>query len=379
MPVGYFISAPWRSSGKTMLSLGLARAARQRSLVVQTFKKGPDYIDPLWLSAASDRPCFNLDPYLQSDAELAATFDSHLAEAAVVLVEGTMGLHDGLHSDGSDSNAAIAKRLRLPTLLIVDCRGMHRTVAALVNGVCAFDPALNIAGVVLNRVRSSRHGEKLERAIREHTDVTLHGMLPETPSIQISEQELGLLPAPEHSSCGNSVDRVACLLSDHCDLDSLFQAPSIVATIASVKTLTAPTPTQSTGITIGIARDAAFHFYYQDDLDTLRERGVTLLSISPLQDDFPTHLDGLIIGGGFPERYANELAANVGFRDGLRQAIADGLAVHAECAGLMYLCRTIKQGESVYPMVGRVYAPEPVSLRRCQHQRSGYATPPCGA
>lgn len=389
MSVELFISAPWRSSGKSMLTMGLARAACLRQLSVQTFKKGPDYIDPLWLKAASTRPCFNLDPYLQSDAELVHTFDSHLGEASVVLVEGTMGLHDGLQSDGSDSNAAIAKRLSLPVLLIVDCRGMHRTVAALINGVHAFDPELAFAGVILNRIRSSRHGQKLDKAVREHTDLSLFGLVPEAPHIRISEKALGLVPAPEHLETLQHIDGAAALLEQHCELDSVFKAtattvPSAVRVATNVTTVQSsntrvdtvqaaiqqpdlvrpdlarpviPRPaTQSigNGLVIGIARDAAFHFYYQDDLDTLLSRGVELMEISPMTDLFPTNLHGLIIGGGFPERHVQELAANQDFRAGLLESIEAGLVVHAECAGLMYLCRSIQLDGTAYPMVGAI-------------------------
>ena len=389
MSVELFISAPWRSSGKSMLTMGLARAACLRQLSVQTFKKGPDYIDPLWLKAASTRPCFNLDPYLQSDAELAHTFDSHLGEASVVLVEGTMGLHDGLQSDGSDSNAAIAKRLNLPVLLIVDCRGMHRTVAALINGVHAFDPELAFAGVILNRVRSSRHGQKLDQAVREHTDLTLFGLVPEAPHILISEKALGLVPAPEHQATLQHIDGTAALLEQHCDLDSVFKTttatvPSAVRAATNVTAAQSsnawvdpvqaaiprpgivqpdlvqpviPRPTTKTignGLVIGIARDAAFHFYYQDDLDTLLSRGVELIEISPMTGNFPSNLHGLIIGGGFPERHVQQLAANQAFRAGLLESIEAGLVVHAECAGLMYLCRSIRLDDTAYPMVGAI-------------------------
>lgn len=389
MSVELFISAPWRSSGKSMLTMGLARAACLLQLSVQTFKKGPDYIDPLWLTAASTRPCFNLDPYLQSDAELADTFDSHLGEASVVLVEGTMGLHDGLQSDGSDSNAAIAKRLNLPVLLIVDCRGMHRTVAALINGVHAFDPELAFAGVILNRVRSSRHGQKLDQAVREHTDLTLFGLVPEAPHIRINEKSLGLVPAPEHQATLQHIDGTAALLEQHCDLDSVFKtttatlpsavrAATIVTAAQSSNTrvdpvqaavpqpdLVWPDPVQpaiprptiksiGNGLVIGIARDAAFHFYYQDDLDTLVSRGVELIEISPMTGTFPANLHGLIIGGGFPERHVQQLAANQGFRAGLLKSIEAGLVVHAECAGLMYLCRSIQLDDTAYPMVGAI-------------------------
>jgi len=158
---GHFISAPCRSGGKSLLTMGLARVAKRRSLSVQTFKKGPDYIDPLWLKSASGSPCYNIDPYVQSREEWQRLYRRCVQD--VVLVEGTMGLHDGIALDGSDSNAAIAKHLGLPVLLVVDCRGMHRTIAALVNGLTQFDPQVSFSGIILNRVRSERHAKSTRR------------------------------------------------------------------------------------------------------------------------------------------------------------------------------------------------------------------------
>ena len=384
--VGYFISAPWRSSGKTLISIGLAAAACQRGKSVQTFKKGPDFIDPQWLQLASGRPCYNLDPYMQSSPELLATFQTHSARTSLSLVEGTMGLHDGLASDGSDSNGAIAKLLELPVILIVDCRGMHRTVAALINGIQQFDQTVGYAGVILNRLRSPRHEEKIQRAIREFSDLKILGAVAETAVIQIDEKELGLVPAAQLSDALQTVESAQQLIESSCDLQALFASkPGTARSADSAEqeellkfasdhqlTLTVhgaeqkfrqpidPSIAQRAGeitgqsVTIGVARDAAFNFYYADDLDTLRDRGVQLVEVSPLSDSFPEHLDGLLIGGGFPERHAQELASNTQFREKLARSIHQGLPVRAECAGLMYLCRSLKLGNCYYPMVGAI-------------------------
>jgi len=192
---GYFISAPWRSSGKTIVTVGLARAAKRRNLAVQTFKKGPDFIDPLWLRAASGTGCYNLDPYIQQQNQWVSTFKNHIGSESLALVEGTMGLHDGLQADGSDSNASVAKALNLPVILVVDCRGMHRTVAALVNGVQQFDSTVQFAGVILNRVRSARHESKLHAALTEHSNTKILGIIPDTNELHLDEKQLGLTPA----------------------------------------------------------------------------------------------------------------------------------------------------------------------------------------
>jgi len=357
---GHFISAPWRSSGKSIVSMGLARVAKQRALNIQTFKKGPDYIDPLWLKAASGKPCYNLDPYLQSTHELLQTYRQRAAE--MVLVEGTMGVHDGLSVDGSDSNASIAKQLGLPVLLVIDCRGMHRTIAALVNGITQFDSDVQYSGIILNRIRSERHAKKIEQAVSQYCDTPLLGVIAEQHKLGITERELGLVPAPDHPACGTFVDDVAQVLETSCDIDTLFRhstsRPEQHAEVPlqhDVKQQEEALPAaDEPALTIGIAKDEAFHFYYEDDIEQLRSRGVRLVEFSPLRDSLPSDLDGLLLGGGFPERHAEQLASNETCRNQLAIAIANGLAVRAECGGLMYLCQSLETEQVVWPMVGAI-------------------------
>ncbi len=354
---GYFISAPWRSSGKTIFSIGLARAAKRRQLAVQTFKKGPDFIDPLWLASASGSGCYNLDPYIQRDNQWQDTFSNNVQNYSLALVEGTMGLHDGLQSDGSDSNANVAKALNLPVILVVDCRGMHRTVAALVNGILKFDTKVRFAGVVLNRVRSSRHEDKIQTALQQHTDATVLGAIPECVDVHVDEKQLGLTPVTECARTNSSIENAADLVTKSCDLDNLFTDFSAAPVNGSMhKAMPAESriSVKREHLKIGIARDDAFHFYYQDDLDLLKSRGVELIEVSPLNGVFPDNLDGLIIGGGFPERHAKMLADNQQFIDGLRRSIKSGLSVHAECAGLMYLCKRLVLAHGSFDMVGAI-------------------------
>ncbi len=354
---GYFISAPWRSSGKTIFSIGLARAAKRRQLAVQTFKKGPDFIDPLWLASASGAGCYNLDPYIQQHNQWQATFSDNMQSYSLALVEGTMGLHDGLQSDGSDSNANVAKALNLPVILVVDCRGMHRTVAALVNGILQFDTGVSFAGVVLNRVRSSRHEGKIQTALQQHTDTTLLGAIPESDKVHVDEKQLGLTPVTECAAVSACIENAADLVTQSCDLDRLFLDFSTAPVNGCTsKALSAGSRVASNAkrLKIGIARDDAFHFYYQDDLDLLTSKGAELVEVSPLNGSFPENLDGLIIGGGFPERHAKKLADNQLFIDGLRRSIESGLSVHAECAGLMYLCSRLVLAQGSFEMVGAI-------------------------
>lgn len=363
MSSGLYIAAPWRSSGKTTVSVGLARAAYNRGINVQAYKKGPDYIDPQWLALASKQACYNLDPHLQTPTEYARTFSQNLKQGHFALVEGAHGLHDGLMEDGSDSNAEIAKRLGLPVVLTFDCRGMNRTLAALVNGLQAFDTDVAYAGIVLNRVKSDRHLRKVEAVLKQYTDFTVLGALPESANLSLAEKELGLVPALECKNSEAVVENAAKLLEQHCDLNALFDSSQEQEQVikefnvaehepASLnKQHSNLKPSQSQyPLRIGLAQDEAFHFYYQDDMDELRSRGVEIVPVSPIHDPFPTNLDGLIMGGGFPERFVEALSSNVQFRQGLQSAVSQGLAVHAECAGLMYLCRSIHHNGTQYPM-----------------------------
>lgn len=364
-PPGFYISAVGRSSGKTLVSLGLTRAANRRTLAIQTFKKGPDYIDPLWLGRASARPCYNLDFWTQTREEILEMYLSCSADADLCVTEGTMGLHDGLSLDGSDSNAAAAKLLSQPVLLVIDCRGMHRTVAAQVQGLTQFDPQVSFAGVILNRVRSGRHETRIRQVLEHYTPHPVLGAIAETPAVGIKEQELGLVPVTEHQRADQLLDDMADLLEQSCDLDNLLTNYGPEA-VSRRKRLRRDTCGRSAGVPgtrlrIGIAKDAAFHFYYQDDLQELERQGAELVPVSPLHDAFPEGLDGLLLGGGFPERHAPELAANRRFREGLRTAAGEGLIIRAECGGLMYLNRTLEVDGQRHPMAGVI--PGSVTMR----------------
>ncbi|MEM7257080.1 MAG: cobyrinate a,c-diamide synthase [Pseudomonadota bacterium] len=255
-------------------------------------------------------------------------------------------------SDGTDSNAAIAKLLGQKVLLVVDCRGMHRTIAALINGLQQFDTDVQFAGVILNRIRSARHGSKVRTAIAEHTSLQVLGEIPETDSVHIAEKQLGLVPAPEFHNNTACIESIAAVVRDHVNVESLFSGVARAPQQTTGTPISAPAGTGNATLTIGIAKDEAFHFYYHDDLEALRNRGVTLREVSPLHDDFPADLDGLLIGGGFPERHAAALQSNAGFRQALKSAIEAGLPVHAECGGLMYLCNSLQIDKHSFAMVG---------------------------
>jgi len=365
----WLVSAAHRSSGKTTVSIGLCAALRRRGLKVQPFKKGPDYIDPMWLGLAAGRPCRNLDPYLSDPDELEASFMRHAARADASLVEGNLGLHDGMAADGSDSNAALARRLGLPVVLVLDTRGTARGIAPLVLGYQAFDPGLRIAGVVLNRVGGTRHESRLRDAIERYTDVPVLGAIAEDPRLAIVERHLGLVPSNEADEATRVVATIADAVSAGVDVDALLAAVAPRSAdgepgrgelagspaVPMPASPTAPTGAGS-GVRIGIAQDEAFGFYYADDLEALQAAGAELVRFDTLRDAVPPDVDGLFIGGGFPEALAARLSANVALRRALCERIDAGLPVYAECGGLMYLARSISWRGEHHEMVGAIPA-----------------------
>ena len=350
------VSAAHKSSGKTTVTLGLAAALAARGRVVQPFKKGPDYIDPMWLSLAAGRPCLNLDPHLMAVPEIEATFARRLAGADIGLVEGNKGLYDGLALDGSNSNAALARQLGLPVLLVLDARGMTRGIAPLILGYQAFDRNIRIGGVILNRVGGSRHEAKLRAVIEHYTDVPVLGAVPQDARLELVERHLGLMPDRELGDAPQRVRAMGELIAERVDLDRVLAlAASRTQADPALPAAVAPPRHAGTPLRIGIARDKAFGFYYPDDLDALVAEGAELVPVDTLADrQLPPALDGLFIGGGFPELFMAELEANVSLRTSLHRAIVEGLPVYAECGGLMYLARTLNWNGRSAQMVGAI-------------------------
>jgi len=343
------ISAAHKSSGKTMVSIGLCAALKARGHVVQPYKKGPDYIDPMWLSQAAGHPCRNLDLYLMERGDIVATFARHSAE--VNLVEGNKGLYDGLALDGSNSNAALAKMLDLPVFLVIDARGMTRGIAPLILGYQAFDRDINIAGVILNNLGGSRHESKLRAVIEHYTDVPVIGAIHHDERLSIVERHLGLMPSNESHVATAKIKQIGEAIAEQVDLDRLLelsQKPPLEVPSAVI-----PFPCKDK-MRIGIAQDRAFGFYYADDLDALVAAGGELVPFDTLRDDNLPDVDALYIGGGFPETCAAELEANSTLRAQIKQAIENGMPAYAECGGLMYLSRGIDYQGRHYQMVGAI-------------------------
>ena len=345
------ISAAHKSSGKTMVSIGLCAALSARGHAVQPFKKGPDYIDPMWLSLAAGHACRNLDLYLMERADIVETFARHVSE--VNLVEGNKGLYDGLSLDGSNSNAALAKLLDLPVFLVIDARGMTRGIAPLILGYQAFDTDIQISGVILNKLGGSRHESKLRQVIEHYTDVPVVGAIQFDERLSIVERHLGLMPSNESITASAKVKLIGDSIAEQVDLDKLL-ALSRKGQI-SPPALDCVNPTNLVGeVRIGIARDRAFGFYYADDLDALEAAGATLRPFDTLNDTHLPDVNALYIGGGFPEACAVELEANTSLRGEIKQAIDDGMPVYAECGGMMYLSRSISYNGRTSEMVGAI-------------------------
>lgn len=346
------ISAAHKSSGKTMVTTGLTRALTLRGRRVATFKKGPDYIDPKWLSEAAGQPCYNLDFHTQCDDEIKSLFAEHSADADITIIEGNKGLHDGIDVEGSNSNAALAKMLKAPVILVVDTTGITRGIAPLLKGYEVFDPDTNIAGVILNKVMGPRHEEKLIAAVERYTDIPVLGAVRRNPKLGVDERHIGLIPSNEHPAARARIESLAEMIAEQVDLDRI----EAIAATAPALAHAAPAEVQPprADVRIAIARDAAFGFYYADDLDALKNAGAQLVYFNALNDVYLPTCDGLFLGGGFPETQMKKLEANKSLRARIKAAIGAGLPTYAECGGLMYLTRSITWHEDCHQMVGAI-------------------------
>ena len=370
-----FVSAARKSSGKTTVSVGIAAALRARGLVVQPFKKGPDYIDPMWLTAAAGRSCRNLDFHTMGRAEIRREFLWRCEDADFALVEGNKGLHDGVSLDGADSNAALAKLLAAPVVLVVDTRGITRGIAPLLRGYRDFDPGVCIAGVILNQVGGERHEGKLVHAAQTYTDIPVLGAIGRAPELEFSAAHLGLVPPVEVAEAEARLERVARRIEADVDLD---RVRGLAARAEALDAAPAPPSPASRApdVRIAIARDAAFCFYYPGDLEALEAAGAQLVAFDTLEDPAPPEADGIFIGGGFPERAMEGLEANASMRASLRARIAAGMPVYAECGGLMYLARRIRWSGQDCEMVGAI--PADVVMHRRPRGRGYVVLEPTG-
>ena len=354
------ISALRGGSGKTILSIGIIGALQRRGTAISPFKKGPDYIDAGWLAMAASQPCYNLDTYMVDPGRVVASFQTHSSPQAISVIEGNRGLYDGIDTQGSTSTAELAKLLQTPVILCLDVTKTTRTMAAVVAGCDQFDPDVPIKGVILNRVAGPRHENILRQSIEVHCGIPVIGAVPKLRKQEFPERHMGLVPTPEHRWAKDSIESIASVIEHHIDMSALIDIANRAPTFhpAIEPEIHATNPRQliaerrHLAPKIGIIRDTAFQFYYPENLEALTDAGAELTYFSPLETDTIPAVDGIYIGGGFPETHAEALAQNVRFRDSLKHLADHGLPIYAECGGLMYLGRELVMNENTYPMAG---------------------------
>lgn len=338
MPRTVVIAGTHSGCGKTTVSLAMMAALRRRGLVVQPFKAGPDFIDPGYHERVTGRPSHNLDGWMMGREGVLDVFNRYAADADVAVVEGVMGLFDGFSGDGEDgSTAQLAKWINAPVVLVVDARSMARSAAAMVKGYTEFDPDLRVAGALFNRVGSDNHRSLIEDAMLSLADVEALGFLGRDEALALPSRHLGLVTADDHALDDAGIQRLASWMDAGCN----------VGRVANLSADTPCTPVIQTAATdepvrIGVARDKAFCFYYHENLRLLEAAGAELEPFSPLTDTvLPPDIDGLYLGGGYPELHARELAANTPMLAAVRAFCATDRPVYAECGGFMYLMESL--------------------------------------
>ncbi|WP_271001107.1 cobyrinate a,c-diamide synthase [Listeria seeligeri] len=346
------IAAASSGAGKTTVTLGIMQALEKRGLHVQPFKVGPDYIDTNYHQAITGVPSINLDSFLiADDFLLASLFQKHAVLADISVIEGVMGLFDGLGIDRDNASTSfIAKCTKTPVILVVDGKAISTSAAAIVTGFNSFDPELQLAGVIVNRVASKSHFSLIKGAIERYTDVPVLGYLPKNSEVALPERHLGLVPQEEMGELETKWSLLGELIETHVDMEKLLQISELGGEL-----LNADPKFQLpdfSGKKVAYALDEAFHFYYQDNLDLIKSTGVELIPFSPLEDKALPEADFIYIGGGFPEVFASRLAQNYSMRESILTAHENGIPIYAECGGLMYLGTSLEVNGMLYDMVG---------------------------
>ncbi len=341
-------------SGKTTVTLGILRALRRRELKVQPFKVGPDYIDTAWHGKVSGVPSHNLDEFMLSSDTLRTLFCQQMQQADIAVIEGVMGFYDGYGSDPYYcSSAGMAKTLQCPVILVVDGKAMSTSAAAIVTGFQRFGTGINIAGVIFNQVSSDGHYQLLKQAVETYCGIPVLGRLPKLPDVELPSRHLGLVTAHESESMEAMWDTLAEAVEQHIDLDMLLNIAETENLPESGLASGDEIAGLGDGLTVAVAMDKAFNFYYQANLDLLQRSGATICYFSPLDDAELPECDMVYLGGGYPELYAEQLSANTSMRGSILRAHHANVAIYAECGGLMYLGSHLRNSEQVvYPMVG---------------------------
>jgi cobyrinic acid a,c-diamide synthase len=342
------------SAGKTTISIGIMSVLRDMGYIVQPYKVGLDFIDPSYHTEVTGRYSRNLDGYLMSEDAVCEVY-SHAAKGAdITIIEGVRGLFEGLEATSDiGSTAQIAKILKCPVILAINARSITRSTAALVSGYKSFDPEVNIVGVILNNIGSQRHAQKAKTAIETYTGTPVIGVIPRNDSMKISMRHLGLIPAMEGrrrvADFDANLGRIKEIIKEGIDIDRFISIANSAPSLEKPQEKIFKAQPRENTIKIGVALDEAFNFYYRDNLELLELSGAELVYFSPVKDSTLPDVDGLYIGGGYPELFTNELEDNASMREAIKQASKDGLPIYAECGGLMYLTREITTDVSGSP------------------------------
>ncbi len=349
------------SSGKTTIVAGLLSALSRRGLKVQPFKVAMDYIDPSYHTWITGRYCRNLDGYLMPERNIREIYSHASVGVDISVIEGVRGLYEGYDGD-LGSTAQIAKMLQIPVIFVVDSRSITRSAAALVKGYMDFDPDVKIKGVILNKVGSERHAQKARKEIERYAGVEVVGEIPRDDSMHLAMRHLGLVPVLEgktrHDGFVERLDKIRRIVEDGLDIDRIIEIASDAEPLQGAdqdadQDLYKPN-SLGKGLKIGVALDEAFNFYYRDNIELMELSGAAVVPFSPVRDSSLPDVDGIYIGGGYPELYAKELSENAKMRQSVIQAHEEGLPIYAECGGLMYLARAIEWENESHEMVGLV-------------------------
>jgi len=317
---GIMIAALKGGSGKTVISLGIIAALRKHGKNVAPFKKGPDYIDAGWLTLTAGRPCYNLDTYLVNHDRTIHSYIHHSKQSDISVIEGNRGLYDGIDTDGSTCTAELSKLLKLPVVLCLDCTKSTRTIAAVLKGCEVFDPRVNLQGVILNRLAGIRHESKIRANIERFCDTPVVGAIPRLPESRFPERHMGLIPSQEHGWAHEAIKSAAEIAESYIDLTKISEIAESRGQITSKKI---PHSRElkidpKNKPKIAVIRDSAFQFYYPDNLDALEKAGADLVFTSPFRDTHFPRVDGVYIGGGFPETHPDKLSGNETYRNDLK-------------------------------------------------------------
>jgi cobyrinic acid a,c-diamide synthase len=339
-------------AGKTIASLGVLTALRDRGFSVSVFKKGPDYIDPAWLSSVSQTACRSLDTYMVDPEAVVRNFVVNADKSDISLIEGNRGLFDGRDVSGTHSTAQLAKLLQAPVVLVVNAAKSTRTLAAIVRGCLDFDPDVNIAGIILNRIAGKRHLGILRDSIAKYCGLPVLGAIPNLgdDSALIPGRHLGLITPSEYEFGADLQSRLREIAENFLDVDGVIGIAESAGSVSYAE----PDPSHDAPrrVKMGYFKDSVFTFYYPENLEALEANGAQLVPVSSMSDERLPEVDALYIGGGFPETHAEQLARNRSMMNSVKSEALDGLPIYAECGGLIYLARSLRCNDVVYPMTG---------------------------